>query len=308
MSSRATAYGGFWIDRHDFENRLQAKRAAGSIAPEEVDQLRDFRANGFITIKNAVPVRLVDELNDDVRRAWASKSERIKVQTAHGEYKSVQAVPENQILAKLLDVYVYSNAARQASFAERIKRFIHIVFDDEINAFQNLTFQVGSTQSIHKDGAYVVVSEPMKFIASWIAREDIRLGSGELVYYPGSHHFDDFEFAEGRLHWDSAVDGNEIHRTFLTFLHEEAARKNITLERFVCGKGDALIWHPGLAHGGAEIKDPSLTRMSYVTHYCPLTVKPHYFSFAPERAKTRKVSEGCHISSWFYDVGLLESW
>jgi len=34
-------------------------------------------------------------------------------------------------------------------------------------------------------------------------------------------------------------------------------------------KGDTLIWHPLLPHGGASIRDPGRSRKSIVFHYLP---------------------------------------
>jgi ectoine hydroxylase-related dioxygenase (phytanoyl-CoA dioxygenase family) len=36
---------------------------------------------------------------------------------------------------------------------------------------------------------------------------------------------------------------------------------------FVAKKGDVLFWHGMLLHGGSEVKNPKLTRRSFVIHY-----------------------------------------
>jgi len=295
---------GLWVDSPELlESRIEQKLAARQITAEEAQLLRDFEHSGYIILRDAVPHAVIDALNRDVSKAWEAKDSRYLVQTANGQYEPLPNVQRDQVLAKLLDTYTFSDAAVRTSFSDKILRFLSILFEDQVLAFQNLTFEVGSTQAVHKDGAYVVVSEPLHFAASWVAREDIKPGSGELIYYPGSHKFPLFEFAPGQLHWDPAKDGNAIHDHFLAFLHLEAKDKGLTLEKFMPKKGDALIWHPGLAHGGGPIADRSLTRASYVTHYCPLSASPNYFSFAPHRKKIRKVCDKGYISSWFYDVG-----
>jgi ectoine hydroxylase-related dioxygenase (phytanoyl-CoA dioxygenase family) len=38
---------------------------------------------------------------------------------------------------------------------------------------------------------------------------------------------------------------------------------------FIASKGDVLIWHGMLIHGGDTIRNPCLTRKSYVCHYIP---------------------------------------
>ena len=45
-------------------------------------------------------------------------------------------------------------------------------------------------------------------------------------------------------------------------------------------KGDALIWHADLMHGGAMIEDPASTRMSFIAHFMPLGVMPTFYDFS----------------------------
>ncbi len=49
-------------------------------------------------------------------------------------------------------------------------------------------------------------------------------------------------------------------------------------------KGDALVWHGNLSHEGTEIRDESLTRKSYVTHYTSIDAYPkaHLKAGTPE--------------------------
>ncbi len=297
-------FGGLWIDKLNAPVLIEQKLRANEISDTEAAQLRQFIQDGYLILEGAVPHEVVDQLNAELDAAWENLDDRIKVQTAHGAYKKLADVPRDQTLVKLLDAYVFSDAAIQATFSPPILAFLHLIFNDDVLAFQNLTFEVGSTQAMHRDGAYVVVNSPLEFAASWIAREDIHPGSGELVYYPGSHRFPDFLFGpdKDRMSWHPDRDGQAIHRHFLHWLHQSAKERGIKRKHFLPKKGDALIWHAGLAHGGGPIANGSLTRQSYVTHYCPKRVSPNYFRFAPERAKTAQVGPNAFISSWFYDL------
>ncbi|HEX5754721.1 MAG TPA: phytanoyl-CoA dioxygenase family protein [Archangium sp.] len=172
----------------------------------------------------------------------------------------------------------------------------------DILAFQSLSFEVGSQQAIHQDTAYVVTASPLEFAGVWIALEDIQEGSGELSYYEGSHRLPEYDFGAGTKHWDVGRDGHEIHDRFLRYLHEESKARGLPLRRFRPKKGDALIWHADLAHGGSPLThlDPAVTRRSLVTHLCPVDVDPHYYSWAPERRTKVKYREGCYYSSVHY--------
>jgi len=148
------------------------------------------------------------------------------------------------------------------------------LFEAPPKAFQGLTFWNGSQQDIHKDTAYVKIdSNPMNLAASWLALEDISVGTGEREYYVGSHRAPDFLFG-GTSKWMESH-GAE-HPKFLASLHEDAATYGHARKSFIAKAGDILIWHADLAHGGSKILNPSLTRKSLVTHFCPVQDEPFY--------------------------------
>lgn len=157
---------------------------------------------------------------------------------------------------------------------------------------------------MHQDTAYVVVSSPLKVAACWIALEDIEPGSGELCYYEGSHHLPDFPFRANSKHWSPERDGNELHQQFLESLHVNSKAMNFPLRKFQPKRGDALLWHADLAHGGAEISHPNfnVTRRSLVAHYCPISVNPLYFSLRPLQRGRAHFKEHCYYCSYYYQV------
>ena len=67
-----------------------------------------------------------------------------------------------------------------------------MIFDDSPLLFQSLSFEKGSQQGMHQDTAYIVVDSPLELAASWIALQDVEPGSGELMYYEGSHRLPEY--------------------------------------------------------------------------------------------------------------------
>jgi ectoine hydroxylase-related dioxygenase (phytanoyl-CoA dioxygenase family) len=195
--------------------------------------------------------------------------------------------------AKILDSAMLLPHGRALSFAPEIVAFLATLFDDQVLAFQTLHFEVGSTQAIHQDTAYVVVDrEPMKLAASWIALEDVRLGTGELVFYPRGHRIAEHLYQDGTSkHWNVNRDGHPQHDAHLLYLRQEAARRGLPEAHFLPKKGDALIWHADLPHGGGTISQAGVTRRSLVTHYCPMSQEPYYLQFIPAERR-RKVGVG----------------
>jgi ectoine hydroxylase-related dioxygenase (phytanoyl-CoA dioxygenase family) len=143
--------------------------------------------------------------------------------------------------------------------------FLRDVFQEDPVAFQTLYFEYGSTQGAHNDTAFVYVDPPYKFLASWIALEDIDSETGELFYYPGSHKIGDQVFANGGKMFDPK---DEHAPTYSRTLDEMMAAHGLSRSTFVPRARDVLFWSADLVHGGTEITKRR-TRRSLVTHYCP---------------------------------------
>jgi phytanoyl-CoA hydroxylase len=171
--------------------------------------------------------------------------------------------------------------------------------------FQSLSFDKGSQQGLHRDTAYVVVDRPLELAACWIALEDIKSGSGELVYVPGSHRDPEFLFEGGRKHWVSTEDGPDPHDAWSRQIQACAAANPAGRETFVARKGDILIWHADLAHGGSQVTDESLSRQSLVGHFCPSSARPHYFNLNMNR-ETVKSYGRLNYSSIHYDLAVFD--
>jgi ectoine hydroxylase-related dioxygenase (phytanoyl-CoA dioxygenase family) len=155
---------------------------------------------------------------------------------------------------------------------------------------------MGSEQGIHQDTAYVVTSSPLELAAAWIALEDVQPGSGELMYYDGSHRLPEYLFSGAFKHWNPERDGIEQHAEWSRLLHANAARLGLALKTFRPRQGDVFLWSADLAHGGMPVERPESTRHSLVGHYCPGRVAPHYFSTAPDHRTTTAYGGGRYSS------------
>jgi hypothetical protein len=56
--------------------------------------------------------------------------------------------------------------------------------------------------------------------------------------------------------------------------------RGFDVQTFMARKGDVLIWHGDLLHGGAPIKDSTRSRKSFIAHLMPLGVMPTFFDFS----------------------------
>ena len=293
-------FGGLWIDNTDPDVVLRKLQSIPDTAMRR--NVDSFVRDGFVILSGVVPHERIDAYLREYQLAADTGMMQIEVPTAGGRQAFAR---EKSFIpgSKVLDTAMLMSSGQDLSFAPAISAFLETIFGESAMAFQTLHFEVGSTQAIHQDTAYVVVrGQPLKLAATWIALEDVQPGSGELVYYVGGHRINETIYAEGTSkHWNADRDGHPPHDAHLRFLHEEAERRGLQKAHFRPKKGDVLIWHADLPHGGGEITAPGVTRRSLVTHYCPKTLDPYYAAFIPEewRKKTETRSGNAFISMYF---------
>jgi phytanoyl-CoA hydroxylase len=300
MPGANTRFTPLWTDRPDADAILQQKVAAGEVSRTLAERLAFLIQYGYVVIPGAIDHPLADLLLEEIAGV-TRQPDKFIARRARAAYAHPTADVASDPTFRIIDFHVNSRHASQAIFCEAVVEVLDAVFSSASNAFQCLTFNHGSQQRMHQDGAYVVVSEPLQFLASWIALEDVVPGSGELMYYPGSHKLDDFLFGdEQSKSWLPEVHGKDIHAQFLDSIVARSEATGLTLQTFLPKKGDALIWASDLVHGGTQLENDR-TRKSIVTHYCPIGVTPKFSTFT-DFFHLRKVAPRGYISSRHYDL------
>ena len=292
-------HGGLWIDRLDWQAELDRRSARGLVDRVLADRIASFVDKGFIILDGAAAPAAVDAFQERLARAFRQGDEEMLYQYPGDPNSLPLKAGTERLGTRVVDAFVPAPEALALFQSPALMQFLTAIFNEAPLLFQSLSFDQGSGQGLHQDTAYVVVDKPLELAACWIALEDVKPGSGELMYLPGSHRYPDFDFGPGRKHWNSEADGNEPHDRWAQWLREEGDRRGLELQTFRARKGDILIWHADLAHGGLPIQDRSLTRQSLVGHFCPASRNPHYFSYRPDRRNIRSAGQ-LRYSSMYY--------
>lgn len=276
-------YGGLWVDLPDAQ-QIAAKLATMKvISGQEHELVNAFIANGYVILKQAIDSVLIDQFRAEMDDVWRTGHPQLILSVPPNDTRVVlEPKHASSIGVRVLDVYQNFGSARHVLLHDTLTRFLRIIFNRSPLLFQSLSFLIGSEQGMHQDTAYVVTDSPMKLAASWIALEDIAEGSGELQFYVGSHRLPEYHFGGQRKHFTPGLDAPTEHDEFQHFIHENAIRMGCRLDKFRARKGDVLIWHADLVHGGSPIANPQSTRQSLVGHYCPDDVQPNYFGYLPD--------------------------
>jgi len=244
--------------------------------------LLDYLRDGVVIFPGVIPLDLLEQMDQDLERLADLKSldpimgmigvdgPRNYYEARHLHNLDVKDFRLEPPGLKLLDLQRFFESARGLAFSPAILSFMEELFGSPAALIQSLTFWKSSEQSVHQDFSYVNHHRSLaQLAAAWIPLEDIQAEAGPLVYYKGSHHPDVLGFYDwgkgeiraGRDHDEAVFNGYTRH------LETAIADHGLEPSIFLPKRGDLLIWHGALIHGGTPMQNPALTRRSLVCHY-----------------------------------------
>ena len=160
----------------------------------------------------------------------------------------------------------YVNAPAHRIFhSERLRAAVTQILGRRARPFAAINFMAGSQQHLHQDMAVFHIYPHNLLVGAWIACEDIKPESGPLVIYAGSHRAGMFpgftDYPQTNLR---TVDATTA-ASYQSWVDDLATR--FARHEFLARKGEVLLWHGMLIHGGAPVGRRGTSRKSFVLHY-----------------------------------------
>lgn len=240
-----------WLDQPDAVRRLEQHPAFQTFDPVTQVQIRQFVTDGYLILPNFFPPEKTGALNGEVDRLLAS---------GQADY--------NYTGRKIFNLHESSSLANTDFFrAPELLRLLSFLLGKPVVPFQSLGFTLGSEQRVHSDSIHMSTAPPGYLIATWIALEDCTLENGPLVYYPGSHRLPYLTTADYDSGNTALTIGEHSNRRYEDRVEALVREKNLRQRPFLARRGDVLIWHANLLHGGSAITRAGATRRSMVCHY-----------------------------------------
>lgn len=211
--------------------------------------LLDFEENGFAIINNYLSPQLADAANEEIERLIEHKKVNFKygnkIMFAIHQSKRLYNIGNDQQLLELLSALLKGNAV----------------------LFQSINFLKGSEQETHSDSIHMTTYPLGGLLGVWIALEDIDEQNGPLHYYPGSHKLPYYLNKDYNNEGNKLFIGDKDYDSYEKMLEEKITALQLKKETLKIKKGDLLIWHANLLHGGEKHLDKQRTRKSMVLHY-----------------------------------------
>jgi ectoine hydroxylase-related dioxygenase (phytanoyl-CoA dioxygenase family) len=291
-----------WLDRSDAPAQIEIRQARGEFDAETARKLRQWHEQGYLVLPGLLEPELLDHVLEAFEDCYRTGKELavdgylqpLKRDT-HGHLSTVTGAALE--LTEVRDIFLH----------RKILEWSKLLLDSDVFGAHTVFFFTGSEQPVHHDHVHET-NRPFGWsVGVAIAFEDIQPGSGELIYYPGSHRLGYINAS--RVASQAGVDnsqklidqavlssmqGKQIHSA--DFFKEYGITCNLPVsqiwskkieaaglkpESFLASKGDVIIWHANLAHAGSAIRDARLSRKSMVAKYVAKDVD-FYHEIAPD--------------------------
>lgn len=249
-----------WLDRPDAEERIAEREARGELSAEQAERCRRWSRDGYLVLEGVFAPAELDAVWSEFEQAIAERR--------FPDADTAQIL-EDGFPSRCLNYHATVEGLRRMLHRRELVDLLALLLGAEIRPFQTLVFNRGSQQAAHSDSIHMTTYPLGYLAASWTAMEDIAADSGPVFYYPGSQRL---PYALSRAVGIEARDARggiyDAYRAkYESHIQRLIAEHGLEPVPFTPRKGDVLLWHANLIHGGAPRRGAELTRRSVVCHY-----------------------------------------
>ncbi|MEZ5045822.1 MAG: phytanoyl-CoA dioxygenase family protein [Chitinophagaceae bacterium] len=234
---------------HNFENKIKSTSIFLSATVDTKQSILDYEKEGYIVLKNYFQKNQMDDAIAEVNRL---------LQENKIEYKKT-----NRIMFAIHK----STLLRQLGEDKALRELLDILIGGKAKLFQSINFTMGSEQDTHSDSIHMTTFPLGGLLGVWIALEDIEEDNGPLHYYPKSHKLPYYLNSDYDNEGNALMLGKKDYDEYENMIAEKLKSQQLEKKIFTAKKGDVLIWHANLLHGGEPHSNKSKTRNSMVFHF-----------------------------------------
>ena len=249
-----------WLDQPDALERIDEKLARGELTDEEAAHCKHWAEQGYVILPGLIEVPLLTAVWASYEHAIAKGKLQLPVE---------RAAEDDPHPGRFLNPHKKAGDFCQVLKHPALARWMRTLLERNARPLQTIASHKGSQQGVHSDSIHMTTFPLGYLTAAWIAFEDIHPDSGPLVYYPGSHKLPyvfskDVNISEENFREEGYT---PYHARYEPHIQKLIEQHGLQAKHFHAKKGDVLIWHANLLHGGSARRNMALTRKALVCHF-----------------------------------------
>lgn len=237
------------FDRKISNDALKQNNFFKNLDENNKESVLNYDELGYAVISNFLSSEKVDSINQEIENLQENGTLKFK-------YKN-----------KLMFAIHHSDLIRDIASNVDFVNMLSILMDGKAKLFQSINFINGSQQKTHSDSIHMTTFPLGGLLGVWIALEDVDQSNGALHYYPKSHKLPYYLNSDYDNEGTKYFLGKNGYQDYEKMLEQKVIDLNLKKQIFNAKKGDMLIWHANILHGGEPHLDKSKTRKSMVYHY-----------------------------------------
>lgn len=210
---------------------------------------KEFFKNGYVVPQFSIDLEIIDKALHSLEGLYNYSSK------------------EYNLNNRIENAWQHSDWVKRIACDPKIINLVSNLLGTPAFPFQTLNFEKGSQQRLHSDFYHFASTNFWQMVGVWVALEDVSIDAGPLRVVPGSHKLPYYFPEDIGVRISKKSDPYAFYSEYEDVIEEIFHQSKFCDELITLKKGQILLWHSNLLHGGGEIHDKSLTRKSQVTHY-----------------------------------------
>jgi phytanoyl-CoA hydroxylase len=264
-------------------------KAERDISNQDVLQkVFDLIEKGYCVVPNTVDSKKIDAALESYQ-SWKMRNLNAIKPFMRNEIALDRIINIHNTLTDFLPLFTENTSLQIQDFLNQ----------GETALYTSLFFEQGSTQGIHRDIPVFWTYPGCQYFGTWLAMEKTDHQNGPLIVMAKGHLLPQIDRAKIGAEFfvnanDIPANNEEMWNRYQTQVREMCTKMGLVEEEVHVNKGDTIIWHPLLPHGGAPIVDWNRTRYSFVVHTTPVNVPVYHQDvfFNPQRKVFKKAQWG----------------
>ncbi len=249
-----------WLDRPDALERIDERHAVGGLTDEQAELCRKWVADGYV---------ILPKFFDDIRLDYVWDAYEASVADAVIDLPRDLQGEGDTLPGRALNPHFRIPAVEEMLYDADMVTVVELLLGVAAQPFQTISGHKASQQPLHSDTIHMTTYPAGFLVANWIAFEDIEPDSGPLEYVPGSHRLPVHHSREVGITKAEFDDVGYVayQNKYEPFIAEQVAAAGLESTFFQAKRGDVLLWHANLLHGGSKRDNLARSRRALVCHY-----------------------------------------